>query len=174
MESECWGGHFWSAELALGDEPNAELRLPMPTLLWLVLVQVYIRNRLVLHLCRLLVEPLMAVGLCPMHCPLNLFIFKHKHVFNSPRGVQQKFPNRCYSSYWSKRRDPFLFPLFCKEAWILSPSIQEETFIEQLLIFFVYLYINHTPDKRRRTSVTGQQNSRLISLDTSWKSPPCT
>ena len=66
----------------------------------LVLVQVCVRNPLVLRLCSLSVEPCMMVGLCPMHCSFNLFILKHICVLNSAQGVQQKFPNNLASEVW--------------------------------------------------------------------------
>jgi len=45
-----------------GDEPNSGLRCPMLVLMASVLVQVYLTNLLVLHLCRLLVDLLVVVG----------------------------------------------------------------------------------------------------------------
>jgi len=57
--------HLWAAELALQDGPEV-LRHPMPALTGLVPLQVYINNQLVMHLCRVLVEPLMEVGIWPM------------------------------------------------------------------------------------------------------------
>lgn len=72
-------GHtVWPSELALGYEPNAGLGHPMPMLMGLVLVQVYIRNWLVTHLFKLLVKWLVVAGLCPMCWSSKLFIFKLK------------------------------------------------------------------------------------------------
>lgn len=70
--------------LGLGDEYNAGLGCPMLMFTGSVLVQGPITNGLMMHLGRLLV----AVGLHPMHCSLNLFIFKEKHMFNSHEVVQ--------------------------------------------------------------------------------------
>lgn len=75
--------HLEAAELVLGDEPIAGL-----TLMGSMLVSLGVRNRLILHLCGLLVKLLRAVGLSPMHCSFNLFIFKHRYVSNSPQGIQ--------------------------------------------------------------------------------------
>lgn len=55
--------HFWQTELVQGDEPNTRLRCMVTALLWLMLVKVYVRNCLVLHLWRLFVNPFRAVGL---------------------------------------------------------------------------------------------------------------
>lgn len=44
---------------------------------------------LMLHLCRLLVDPLLVVGLCSIHCSLTIFVFKNKCVFNSPQGYKK-------------------------------------------------------------------------------------
>ena len=55
----------------------------------LVLVQVYIRNRLVKYLCILLTEPVMAVGLShALLINIFFFIFQHKCVLNLPQGAQ--------------------------------------------------------------------------------------
>jgi len=64
----------------LGDEPNMRLRCLMLMLMRFVLVPVYVRNKLITHLCRLFAELLMVVGPCPMHCSLILFMFEHKCV----------------------------------------------------------------------------------------------
>ena len=57
-------GHLWAAELVLEDRPNVRLRHPMELLTGLLLLPVYVRNWLLTHLCTLLVELLMVVGVC--------------------------------------------------------------------------------------------------------------
>lgn len=45
-----------------------------------------------MHLCRLLVELLVVVGLCSMHCSLHfIFTFKHQCEFNLPQWVKEEF-----------------------------------------------------------------------------------
>lgn len=49
----------------------------------LVLVQVYTRNGLMTHLCRLFVKPLMVVGLFAMHFLWFFYIYVHIYVYLS-------------------------------------------------------------------------------------------
>ena len=56
----------------LGDGPNTGLSCPVLMLMGLVPVQFYLRHQLMLCLCRLPVDLLMAVGLCPTHYALKL------------------------------------------------------------------------------------------------------
>lgn len=81
----------------LGDEPNTQLRNLMLTLTGSVSGQVYRRHQLMSHLGGLLVEPLMAVGLCPLHFFVNslylstnaCLIWLKGYNKNSPISVQQ-------------------------------------------------------------------------------------
>lgn len=67
---------------------------------------VYIRNLVEMHLCRFHVEPHIVMGLCPMHCSLTCFIFKHKGVFNSPRRYHKNSPTGATSE-----------PCWCSCSW---------------------------------------------------------
>lgn len=50
-----------------GDGPTVGRRCPRQLLLGLVLVHVYLKNLLVMHVCRLHLELHIVVGICPMH-----------------------------------------------------------------------------------------------------------
>lgn len=71
-------GHLWAAEAVMGDGPKAKLRHPMSALPGLMLVQVYIGNWLMTHLYKLLIEPFMAVWLCPI--TILLIFFKYMYL----------------------------------------------------------------------------------------------
>lgn len=78
----------------LGNKITAGLRCPMQPLLESVLLRAYIKSLHVMQLCRVHVEPLVAVGLCPGYCSLSFsFIFKQKCVYlkmyhkNSPSST---------------------------------------------------------------------------------------
>lgn len=58
----------------VGDGPRAELRCSMQPLLGVVLVPLYTGDLLVTHICRLHVEPRIAVGLCPIQFKFFFYI----------------------------------------------------------------------------------------------------
>lgn len=103
LEWECSGsqaqGHTLGCRAGWGVDPQAE----MPHENTLGFGAVYIRNLFVMQLCRFHAELHIVMGLCPMHCSLTSFIFKHKDVFNSPRGYHKNSPTGatiepCWSS----------------------------------------------------------------------------
>lgn len=63
-------GSLLGSRAWLGDGPTARLKCPMQLPKRLVLVKVYTKNLLVMHLCRIHVELSTAGGLCPKHFPL--------------------------------------------------------------------------------------------------------
>lgn len=74
-------GCLWAAGLVLGDEPSIGLRHTMPMITELVMEQEYIRTRLMVHLCRLLVESLMAARLCNTLFLFCLFIYTYTYIY---------------------------------------------------------------------------------------------
>lgn len=82
LECEHSGATFGQQRWA-GVWTQAGLRCSMSMFTELVLVQVYIKNQLMMHLYRFFLKLLMAVGVYSMHgCFLyiDISLYKHKHV----------------------------------------------------------------------------------------------
>lgn len=97
----------------------------MQPLLESVLLRAYIKSLLVMQLCRVHVEPLVAVGLCPGYCSLSFsFIFKQKCVYlkmyhkNSPSST---------NSFSNELCDPVLSEIKSSKTdgkfWINTPNM---------------------------------------------------